>query len=64
MPNTSGDLIDEYWEERGISGALSRAVMWKAANGGQLLFGRQSFNDEVERLLQVCPSGLPSSCDR
>ena len=57
-----GLISEEYWLERGIGGVLSRAPMWKAAVGGGLLFGREAFNEEVERLLRVCPSGLRSEC--
>ena len=57
-------ITEEYWLDRGIGGVLNRAPMWKAIVGGGLPKGRQSFNDEIERLLKVCPGGLREECDR
>ena len=56
-------ITEEYWLDRGIGGVLSRAPMWKGIVGGDLPNGRQSFNDEIERLLKVCPSGVREKCD-
>ena len=42
-----------YWNDRIVRAILIDAPRWKAATGGELPFGRQEFNDEVERLLEA-----------
>lgn len=48
-----GLVSDGYWSERIVPAILSNAPQWKAVTGGDLLHGRQEFNDEVERLLNA-----------
>ena len=52
-----GLISEEYWNDRVIGSILQDAPGWKATNGGELLKGRREFVDEVERLLQMYPSG-------
>jgi len=56
-----GLISQEYWEERGISGVLNLAPVWKASGDGELPGGRKAFNDEIERLLKAYPDGLRRS---
>ena len=58
-----GLITEEYWRDRGVGGVLNRAPLWKAIVSRGLPGGRQSFNDEIERLLKVCPGGLREECD-
>lgn len=47
-----GLVSETYWHER-IAPAISfTAPQWKAVADGGLLYGRQEFNDEVERILK------------
>lgn len=46
-----GLVSESYWNERIAAAIVWDAPQWKAINGGELLFGRQEFNDEVERIL-------------
>ena len=58
-----GQITEEYWRDRGVGGVLNRAPLGKAIVSRGLPGGRQSFNDEIERLLKVCPGGLREECD-
>jgi hypothetical protein len=48
-----GLVSDGYWRERIVPAILYSAPQWKAVTGGDLLYGRQEFNDEVERILNA-----------
>ena len=52
-----GLISEEYWNDRIVDAILQDAPGWKATNGGEMLRGRREFVDEVERLLQMYPSG-------
>lgn len=47
-----GLVSETYWSERIAPAIVWDAPQWKAINGGDLLVGRQEFNDEVERILK------------
>jgi hypothetical protein len=53
-----GLVSEQYWQAR-IAAILQWAPRWKAANGEQMLNGRPAFNEEVNRLLETYPNGLP-----
>ena len=48
-----GLVSEAYWSGRIAPAILWDAPQWKAASGGDLLGGRQEFNDEVERILKI-----------
>jgi len=48
-----GLVSDAYWSERIVPAILYDAPQWKAVGGGDLPYGRQEFNDEVERILNT-----------
>lgn len=55
-----GLVSKEYWQARGEEAILEWAPRWKAAFGDQMLNGRPEFHDEVNRLLDTYPNGLPN----
>ena len=48
-----GLVSDDYWSERIAPSIFYNAPLWKAVTGGDPLYGRQEFNDEVERILNA-----------
>jgi hypothetical protein len=49
---TRGLVSETYWSERIVPAIFWDAPKWKATADGKLPFGRQDFNDEVERILK------------